>query len=176
MRHNFSIDTDRLKLRPLVREDLDRVFGWRNKAEIRNSFFNNDIITWKQHLSWFAAYLNNERDIVFMIEETADIHEVVGMGALSNIDTDKQMAEFGRLMIGNSKARGKGIGLESVTAICDFGFLEMGLKEIYLEVFEHNSASVNIYQKAGFGLTGTRASDRGTVLVMTLSRGDSHCG
>jgi RimJ/RimL family protein N-acetyltransferase len=77
----------------------------------------------------------------------------VGQISLYGINWDNQTAEFGRLMIGEVQARGKGIAKEATYLLLDFGFRVMNLKEIVLEVKENNEAALAIYRTAGFNET-----------------------
>ncbi len=151
MRHDYVITTLRLKIRQLMPEDLEKVRQWRNLESIRKWFFSmDDIISSKQQIAWYKDYLDNDKDIMFIVEETLNINEPIGTAALYNIDMLKRDAEFGRLVIGNFEARGRGIGQECLYVICNFGFKELGLEKIYLEVFKDNICAVKLYEKAGF--------------------------
>lgn len=168
MKHAYLLLTDRLRLRQLECSDLELVLLWRNDPEIRKWFFNGGTVSWEQHRSWYARYLENETDIAFMAEDVSDLHEPVGVAALYRIDAARRTAEFGRLMIGNARAKGKGFGLEVVNAICGFGFGQAGLEEIYLEVFQNNAAAIKIYEKAGFQPVSAKSTEHGPVRIMAL--------
>lgn len=170
MEHDYVIETNRLQLRQIEAYDLKYILSWRNHNEIRRWFFNAKVITDDEQLVWYKNYLNNDKDIMFFIEETANINAPIGTVALYNIDIQKKRAEFGRFMIGNFEARGKGIGLECVNAVCKFGFDDLGLENIYLEVLENNVNAANVYKKAGFRTTNYHIENNMGVLEMEL-----HC-
>jgi RimJ/RimL family protein N-acetyltransferase len=175
MKHAYLLRTECLRLRQVELSDLELILLWRNDPEIRKWFFNGSSITWEQHRGWYARYLDNETDIAFIVEDVTGLCEPVGAAALYRIDTERGTAEFGRLMIGNARARGKGFGLEIVNAICSFGFHQLGLNEIDLEVFEHNAAAIKTYEKAGFLTVGSKSAEQGPVRIMTLrSEGGRH--
>ncbi len=168
MRHAYVIQTERLRLRQLEPADLELVLLWRNDPVIRKWFFSEDPITWEQHRNWYARYLENETDIAFIAEDVAGLYEPVGVAALYRIDTARGTAEFGRLMVGNARAKGQGFGFEIVGALSAFGFERLGLNAIDLEVFEHNAAAIKIYEKAGFRTVGAKSAEQGPVRIMTL--------
>ncbi|MBO9600283.1 MAG: GNAT family N-acetyltransferase [Cohnella sp.] len=168
MKHAYLLRTERLRLRQLELADLPLVLLWRNDPEIGRWFFNSGSITWEQHRGWYARYLDTETDIAFIVEEVSSLYEPVGAAALYRIDTERGTAEFGRLMIGNARARGKGFGLEIVNAICSFGLRQLGLNEIYLEVLEDNAAAVNTYEKAGFRTISVKSEERRPIRIMAL--------
>jgi diamine N-acetyltransferase len=171
MRHNYIINTSRLRLRQLESNDLEIIRGWRNHESIRKWFFSSGSISSGQQISWYKSYLDKEADIMFIAEEVMDINEPIGTVALYKVDMLKRDAEFGRLVIGNLKARGRGIGRECLEAVCGFGFKELGLEKIYLEVFKDNTEAVKLYEKAGFKPVNTYAHHDGrAVLYMEMTK------
>jgi RimJ/RimL family protein N-acetyltransferase len=60
------------------------------------------------------------------------------------------------IVIGEETDRGKGYGTDALNAICDFGFGELRLERIYLDVFADNARGQRSYAKAGFVLEGTQ--------------------
>lgn len=169
MKHNYIINTNRLKLRQIEYDDLEQVMVWRNQDETRKWFLNNSIITWEQQLEWYKKYLDNDKDIMFIVEEIVNTNSPIGTIALYNIDSDKHTAEFGRLIIGNLEARDRGFGLECTNAICDFGFHQLGLKKIHSDLFEDNIRSLKMCTKAGFQIISTYYKDNAKVLVIELN-------
>ena len=145
------IYSDRLRLRLLEEKDLPLTLSWRNQDSIRKWFFHSDLIYLEQHLSWFAKYQTRDDDYVFIIELSALERWIpVGQIALYNIDWTSRKAEYGRLMIGDPYAQGKGIAREATKMILDLGFSSLGLSKIYLEVFENNAAARKVYEDCGF--------------------------
>jgi RimJ/RimL family protein N-acetyltransferase len=49
---------------------------------------------------------------------------------------------------------GRGVATAAVEAICGYGFATLGLRRIYACVFEPNTASTRVLEKAGFQLEG----------------------
>lgn len=169
MKHNYIINTARLKLRQIEYNDLDYVMAWRNQDETRKWFLNNSIIKWEEQLEWYKKYLDNDKDIMFIAEEILNTNSPIGTIALYNIDTDNQTAEFGRIIIGDLESREKGFGLECTNAICDFGFHQLGLKKIRSDVFEDNIRSLKMFKKAGFQVISTYYKNNAKVLVLELN-------
>lgn len=145
---------------------------WRNNYEIRKWFFNRDIINKEQQLKWYEKYLKNDTDIMLMIEEVKNPKEPIGTVGLYNVDRDNKTAEFGRFMIGDFNARGKGYGLESVKAICYFGFHDLGLNNIKLEVIDNNKSAISIYKKSGFEVIGEYYWNNEKVIIMNKAGPD----
>ena len=78
--------------------------------------------------------------------------------------------EFGRLLIGEPVARGRGLGLEATHALLEYGFGPLGLKQIRLEVLAHNIRAIAIYHRCGFQPSSHEPTDG--LLTMALSRED----
>lgn len=52
--------------------------------------------------------------------------------------------------IGNKKYRGKGIGNEALNLLLDFGFNELNLYKLQLNVLSYNDAAIKLYENCGF--------------------------
>jgi len=143
-----------IMLRPLEERDLETVRRWRNQDHIRFNFINSNRITREGQKAWYSNYLQRDDDLMFIIEDTGELKCSVGTVALYNIDRLNLRAEFGRLMIGHAGARGKGLAFKATCLLCRFAFETLGLKEIYLRVFDGNRPAINLYRKAGFTVVG----------------------
>lgn len=159
------VQDELVSLRLLTRADLVVTLNWRNQAHIRRWFFHSDQITWEQHLGWFEKYLERDDDFVFIIEDLAT-GQPVGQVALYHIDWQTQRAEYGRLMIGEEIARGKGYAKAATRLVCLVGFENLGLEEIYLEVYEDNQAARAVYADCSFQLNQVKDG----VAYMSLRR------
>ena len=168
MEHMYMIQKDELLFRPIIESDIENVRRWRNKDSIRQSFIYQEIISKEQQEQWYKNYVLNEKDIMFIIEY---LGKAIGAVALYNIDLEKKEAEFGRLMIGDLKARGLNIGRKTTCEICRFGFEVLGLKNIILEVFSDNVHAKKPYEEVGFKEIGKRQVEDRELTVMVLKEG-----
>ena len=75
------------------------------------------------------------------------------MIAVYNLDTSTGTAEFGRLLIGEPDALGKGIGREASELAIALS-VSAGLSELYLSVLKSNAKARALYDKLGFIVTG----------------------
>ncbi|QIB27585.1 GNAT family N-acetyltransferase [Caloranaerobacter azorensis] len=166
MEHDYFVKCNGFILRPLRKSDLELLRKWRNSDNIRIWFLNQGIIDTNQQMKWFEKYVRKHNDLMFIIEETEELMRPVGAVALYNIDDHLLEAEFGRLMIGDSEARGKYLGLKVTKALCDFGFNTLKLKKIYLEVYEDNKPAIKIYKKCGFQYEREYIKNRRKIIVM----------
>jgi len=157
---------DGIRLRLLQAEDLATILAWRNREDTRHQFIHSEIITWENHLSWWEGYKSKANDFVFIIEETQQLNRPVGQVSLYNMDLEKSEAEYGRLMIGDNEARGKGLARRATGLLISWAFNSVDLKRIYLEVFMNNTVAVNLYRRCGFVPYGKR----GELCLMSISR------
>jgi RimJ/RimL family protein N-acetyltransferase len=138
-----------IRLRLLEGADLPLTLSWRNQENIRRWFFHSDRISPEQHQSWFMRYQDCDDDFVFVIEELPGSRPV-GQVSLYHVDWAEQKAEFGRLMIGEASAAGKGLARVATRAALKIAFETFSLNEVYLEVFEENQRARSIYDRTGF--------------------------
>jgi RimJ/RimL family protein N-acetyltransferase len=138
----------------LEESDLPMTLKWRNQDQIRRWFIHSEIISMEQHQEWFNKYIQLENDYVFIIEDNLHLQKPIGQISLYNITWIEKRAELGRLMIGDVEARCKGFAKQSAQLLVCLAFIQLHLKELYLEVFKNNSTAVAIYKKCGFQLNG----------------------
>jgi len=60
-----------------------------------------------------------------------------------------------QIRIGNRVFQGKGLGTAAVKLLCHYGFADLGLHRIKLQVWETNERAKRAYEKAGFTIEGT---------------------
>lgn len=139
--------------------------AWRNQDHIRKWFFHSDIITPEQHRQWWERYKDRDDDFVFVIEETETLKTPVGQVSLYRIDWDLRCAEFGRLMIGDTRAAGQGLAKSASARLLAEATQVWKLERIRLEVQCGNGAAINIYRQCGFQADASTADG---VCAMTL--------
>jgi RimJ/RimL family protein N-acetyltransferase len=143
-------ENGQVRLRLLRNSDLQLTLHWRNQDHIRRWFFHSDLITPDQHAGWFEQYAERDDDFVFIIEDVQAGGQPVGQVALYHVDWQGGRAEFGRLMIGEASAAGKGLAFAATQLTLQIAFQSLGLREVYLEVYADNSRAIAIYTGAGF--------------------------
>ena len=140
---------------------------WRNNENDKGVFFNNKYITKEEQENWYEKYKNNINDKMFMIY----YDEIpVGTIALYNIDFENNIAEFGRLLIGNTIFRGKNIAFRATKLLCEYGFSKLNLNKIILEVYKKNINAFNLYKKIGFKVVKEKTINNKQVFLMELNK------
>jgi len=80
--------------------------------------------------------------------------ELVGEVVLNEFDADANSCNF-RTLIG-APGRGRGLGTEAARLILGYGFEQLGLHRISLDVYAFNPRGKRVYDKVGFVVEGVR--------------------
>jgi RimJ/RimL family protein N-acetyltransferase len=106
---------------------------------------------------------------------TIDDDRLVGLTRLYDIDSLHRTAILG-ISIGRSSERGKGLGTDASRVTIRYGFEELNLHRIWLDVFGYNRRAYELYRRLGFTEEGRwrehleRDGRRHDVILMGLLR------
>ncbi len=162
-RHIAPLVSGRVRLRLLEEADLPMTLAWRNQDHIRKWFLHAEQVSAAQHRAWFSRYLASDDDLVFIIEDIQRDDCPVGQVAIYHIDLATKSAEFGRLMIGDQAAGGRGLAGSATRLLVETAMTEWGLETVTLDVKTDNAAALAIYRACGF----RPESQDGSVVRMT---------
>ena len=173
---NPIIRGEKVFLRPSERSDLDDFVRWFNDADTMRYLAMRAPMGRAAEERWFDGMLERQgkRDYHFVICLLED-GRAIGTIGLHEIDQENGTAAFG-IAIGEKSEWDKGYGTDALDAIADFGFGELRLERIWLDVYEGNDRAQHSYQKAGFTTEGTmrrdifKHGDFADVLRMSLLR------
>lgn len=151
-----TINTDRLLLRRFEFADAYDMFkNWSNDSEVTK------LLTWKAHNNvevtkeiieqWVNEYENN--NIYNWAIEVNEIGEVIGGISIVKLDENHYSCEIGYCMA--RKYWGKGIMRESLKAVIDYLFSEVGFNRIAANHDTINTASGKVMLKSGMEYEGT---------------------
>lgn len=163
MKYDFS----NINIEPIKIQDIETIRMWRNNENDNDIFFNNKYISKEEQKKWYEKYKNNVNDKMFIIycDKIS-----VGTVALYNIDFENNIAEFGRLLIGNKEFRGKNIAFTATKILCKYGFNKLNLNKITLEVYKKNIKALNLYKRVGFKIVKEKTIDNKQVFLMELNK------
>ena len=152
-------------LRPLTLSDTDFIVKWRNTESVRKNLFSQDLISPESHRKYYNEYIETHKCYQFILEqivyENGNIYSCsvpVGTVYLKDIDYENSKALMG-IFIGESVDRGKGFGKEAVQLILKYGFLQLGLNKIYLQVICNNEKMMSLCEEIGFIKEGRLRED-----------------
>jgi len=165
-------------LRPAEREDLDTFVRWFSDAETTRYLAMRAPFSRAMEDKWFETMLERQgKDAYhFVICLLAD-DRPIGTAGFDHVNYEDGHATFG-ISIGERGEWDRGYGTDALRAICDFGFGELRLERIELDVYEPNMRARRSYEKAGFVTEGTLRhahfsdSRHHDVLRMSLLRGE----
>ena len=161
----LPVENERVILRLLEMDDLPLTLSWRNQDNIRKWFIHTDIIQEKDHYSWFERYKELDNDFVFMILAKDLENQPVGQISLYNINWEAGSAEYGRLIIGNPVAQGRGYAKQATILLLGFAFNILKCREVFLEVKSDNISAIAVYKSAGF--VATESSNELTKMIIS---------
>lgn len=155
-------------IRPLVLEDAQTSYKWRNDADIwkYTGFQPDRFISPEIEEQWLKSKLikNNEKRFAICL---ADNDQYIGNIQLLNIDGEKACYH---IFIGVKDFWGKGISQSATRLILSYAFLELNLNVVLLEVNPLNIPALIVYKKMGFIATGENKEDG--FIKMCLSKKD----
>lgn len=91
---------------------------------------------------------------VFALYERAS-NRVIGETGFTSIDFFHRTAEFG-ILIGETDCWGQGYGVEATHRMLVYGFTQLRLHHIWLQVSSANERAIRAYARAGFQHAGRR--------------------
>ena len=146
-------------LRPIHEKSEDAALLAKWRAEHYQSLF-----TWVQPnevemLEWLAGYEDDDTAIMFFVECPAGVP--IGQVSIYNVDQDRKVAEFGRLIRGERKGP-RGLMSFACDTLIRWSFTYLRSEKIFLEVFADNEKAVALYKRLGFVLS-TRLTFKRTI-------------
>ena len=146
---------ERVRLRPIEREDLPRFVEWFADPEVRRYLAIYLPFSLAQEERWFEnllGRLERQEDVVLAIETADGVH--IGNVGLHSIDWKNRNTELG-IAIGEKPYWSQGYGADAVRTLLGLAFGEMGLHRVFLRVDADNGRGIRCYEKAGFRREGT---------------------
>lgn len=144
---------EKIRLRPLSEEDLDRVLGWHNDPELYSTLGGHFRHVGREaERNWLKRRIEapDEVNLAICLDDGA---EHVGNIYLRNIDWVHRNAEL-HIFIARPGHRGKGYGSTAVRMLVNHAFNDLGLFRVYLHTLARNSAAIASYKKCGFKVEG----------------------
>jgi len=141
---------DKFYLRGIKLEDYtDGLFNWANNQEVTHYMVTGLKPSIKENFAkLYSDIINNPTEVVFTIVDK-ESDKAIGLVGLYRMDLQVRSAEF-RIIIGDKKFWGKGIGTLCAKTIVDYAFRNLNLNKVWLGVNEENIGAYKSYLKAGF--------------------------
>jgi ribosomal-protein-alanine N-acetyltransferase len=145
-----NLETERLYLRRLVNEDVNEVFALRSDKEVMKYIPRPLVKTNEEaleHIAMIDEKIENNEGINWAIS-LKDNPKLIGIIGHYRIKPEHFRAEIGYMLL--PEYHGKGIIVEAIKEILNYGFQVMKLHSIEAIIDPKNSASERVLQKSGF--------------------------
>ncbi|MCK5028700.1 MAG: GNAT family N-acetyltransferase [Bacteroidales bacterium] len=144
------------KLRAIEPYDLDIIHKWENDNSIwhlSNTItpFSKNII--KQFIDNSHLDIFQSKQLRLMIEKNNG--EVIGTIDLFDYDPLHKRAGIG-ILIAEKENRGKGYASDALDVLIKYCFSVLQLHQLFCNITDDNSESINLFTKKGFQLIGTK--------------------
>ncbi|WP_404468927.1 GNAT family N-acetyltransferase [Sutcliffiella horikoshii] len=147
-----TVETERLSIRELESDDLQAIYNIRSNKDIFKYVIWGPINfeNTKKMLDRQIDFQNEQERKVYVFAVTSS-NNIVGECFLVITDHN-ETAEIGYYF--GPEYWGNGYAVETVNALLEFGFTDLGLHRIFAKCDFENIGSINVLSKAGFRLEG----------------------
>ncbi len=145
---------EKIQLAAIQREYLPKYVEWLNDWQVAQFLMPGILAPFNldDEKEWYENRHNKEGNYLFAILTLAE-NKLIGNCGLHQVDLKNRSAIFG-IMIGEKDYWGKGYGTDATRTLIRYGFEELGLNRIELEVYDFNPRAIRAYEKAGFRRDG----------------------
>jgi len=139
--------------------DLERNHRWINDREVMRYLVMRYQASMAAEEAWMrerASVMPSYSNVMFAIETNDGRH--IGNTGLHNGSPEDRAADVG-IMIGEKDCWGRGYGTDALRTLVRFGFEDMNLNRIALDVYAFNARAIRSYEKVGFVHEARRRQD-----------------
>lgn len=148
---DYPLTTDRLRLRPFTRGDVDAVFAYRGREDVALYLFDPPLsreecalaIQQRTTQTGFA----NEGDRIVLAVETVDGGNLVGEVSLIWRSVEARQGELGWIF--HPAFHGQGFATEATGVLVDLAFGEADLHRVYARCDARNVGSWRLMERLG---------------------------
>jgi RimJ/RimL family protein N-acetyltransferase len=150
----------RLRLRAAEKTDIPRFVTWLNDPEVTQFLLIAYPMSQAFEEKWFESMIERglAEQVLVIERKVDDDYEPIGNTSFMHIDWVSRNAEIG-IFLGEKKVWSQGYGREAMKLMLRYGFNQMNLHRISLQVYEHNIRGIKAYEHAGFVHEGRLRQD-----------------
>jgi RimJ/RimL family protein N-acetyltransferase len=134
-----------IRLEKFGKENYDDLISWIDSEEALMQFAG-PLFTYPLNAEQLDKSLEDDKRIAFRI---VDIESNKGIGHAEIYVLD-DTAKIGRILIGDTAHRGKGLCPTIVRLLLAYAFANLNREKIELNVFDWNHGAIKCYEKVGF--------------------------
>ena len=156
MKNNLLSHRD-ITLRALEPEDLEHLFRWENDTatwRVSNTLTPISRFVLRQYLEQAHRDIYEAKQLRLIIQHN-ETERPLGAIDLFDFDPYHKRAGIG-ILIAHEADRGKGYARQALQTVTGYAFHTLGLHQLYASMDADNTASLELFRKEGFEITGTR--------------------
>ena len=134
-----------IKLEPLKRSDFKQLINWIDSEEFLIQWSGN-AFTYPLNEQQLENYIESSNTLAFKVIDE-ESKKVVGHISLGQIDNINKSARIGKVLVGDTKMRGRSIGKHMMKAVLQVAFEELKLHRVTLGVYDFNTSAISCYEK-----------------------------
>ena len=163
-----------IKLEQFAPTDFDRLIAWIDSPEALMQF-GGPTLSFPLTADQLHQSLHDPNRHVFKVVETTT-EDVVGHGEIYH--KEDGATYLVRLLIGDLRARGKGLGTLLTHHLLAYAFDILKRTVVHLLVFDWNTTAIHVYQKVGFRVVPNKQllrkvnGKQWTAITMVIRRED----
>ncbi len=147
-----------IELRALEPSDVDLLYEWENNQKLwhlSNTLAPFSRFQLEQYVLNAGNDLYTARQLRLMIDRIKkNEKESIGSIDLFDFEPHHHRAGIGIMIVEN--ARRKGFAAEALELLVEYCFSVLKLHQLYCNISENNKASLELFKKAGFNITGQK--------------------
>jgi ribosomal-protein-alanine N-acetyltransferase len=165
------LETERLRLRRLLPEDLDPLCALYRDPEVRRYFPEGtlDHEETREELNWFLNGHPHRPELGLWATLDRKTGAFLGRcGLLPWTIEDRAEVEVAYLLA--REVWGRGLGTEAARGIARYAFNRLGLPRVVSLIDPRNAASIKVARNLGMTLEGRMQDDKGPFLLYAMNR------
>jgi ribosomal-protein-alanine N-acetyltransferase len=165
------LETERLMLRRLVPDDLDRLFALYSDQETRQ-FFPEGTLTYeetKEELEWFLNGHPEHPELGLWATIYKPTSQFIGRCGLLPWTIDGRVEVEVAYLLDKAYWR-QGLGSEAAKAIAQYGFEQLQLARLICLIDRRNQASIKVAQNIGMTFVKEGVDEVGPYLLYSISK------
>ncbi len=150
------LENNIIKLRAIEPEDLELLFEWENNSQIwqvSNTLAPYSKFVLKQYIENSNKNIYETKQLRLLIIDKQNNNIPIGTIDLYDIDFYNLKAGVG-ILVADDKNRKKGFANQTLKIIINYTFNHLGLKQLFCEISEQNIASLKLFKKHDFKISG----------------------
>ena len=144
----IRVEGEKIVLRSVDSSDIDTILLWENSTTepqygvYDEQYSRGDVARFVENQQRYSLAENEQLRLMICS------HEGERLGCVDLAEYDGRKA-FVSILIFDSGNRGKGLGSEALQILISYA-VSLGLRSLYATILPNNSASISLFEKAGF--------------------------